>query len=573
MCLLLLYNINKSISGGLMLMKVTGNVKVATLLAAALFIAGILLGSVFVQADYKIPETIKVGLSHGSTANNNFTIKSTNGITVNVLENGVYKSILTFMDANGIKVRKDAYYNIIEGVTTEINYIKAVAYKGEVIGPYHIQVGEPFATFEEAKQLASIIESTSPSVFLAYDAGWRVWTQLYVDDSACTQQIEVLKNEHPDYTYYVVYPDKRRVQLLDPISGKVLFVLNAEQPVKVDVIPKEGSASIIEYGVSKYRGSILFVRLAEGDINVINELQLEEYLYGVVPREMPASWHIEALKAQAVASRCYAIRNVGRHSAQGFDMCNGQHCQVYLGYSGEHANTSKAINETKGKVIVHNNSIISAYFSSTSGGYTENSENYWSAVLPYIRGVDDSYEKSPYSNWEKLFNKDEVKAKLAARNVDIGEIVNIIPRQVSEFGRVIKLEIVGTKDKKIYEKENIRVLFGYNDLKSTWFTVKTDADVYVRGAANSSPQVQTASELNVISASGISKLSSSTNTVAVKSSSSVKSYNIVPNAYTFNGKGYGHGLGMSQYGAKGMAEAGFNYIQILEHYFSDTKVQ
>ncbi|MFZ5351409.1 MAG: SpoIID/LytB domain-containing protein [Bacillota bacterium] len=554
-------------------MHVERRAKTFIVLFAVLFTAAVFLNSIVVQADYTVPEKIRVGLNYGSTAINNFTLKSDSGITVEVLENGAYINILSFMDVTGIKIRKDAYYIVKDGIAAEINYVRAATYDGELIGPYHIQIGEAFATLEEAKQLAAQAESIAPSVFIAYEGGWKVWTQLFPEESNCQQQIEVLKNELGGHNYYIIRPDIRRVQLLDPVTGKVLFVLNGEQHIRVSAISKENTQKLIELGVSKYRGSIYFARLADSDINVYNELTLDEYLYGVVPKEMPASWHVEALKAQAVAARCYAVNSINRHSSHGFDLCNTQHCQVYMGYSGENVNTNKAVDETKGKVVVYNGKIITAYFSSTSGGRTENSENYWSAAVPYLRAVDDSYEVSPHSNWEKPLNKDEIKAKLAAKNVDIGDILDIIPLSYSENGRVLSLKIIGTKGEKTYEKEGIRTVLGYSDLKSTWFTVQSDADVYIKSSTNTSAVINKLSNMYVKSAGGVGKLNEPTNKAHVKSSTLTATYNIVPYMYTFRGRGYGHGLGLSQYGAKGMAEAGFNYIQILEHYFTGAKVQ
>ncbi len=548
-------------------------IKLAAFAVVLIFTLAVFFSNTVVQAQITIPETIKVGLSFGSTANNNFTLKSATGLKLEVIENGSYQNILSFIDNNGIKIRKDVYYNIVDGIAKEINYTKAVAYKGEVTGPYHIQVGEAYPSIQEAQQLAEIVSSVSPNVFLAYESGWKVWTQLYTDENECLQQIEILKNEIADYSFSVVHPNMKRVQILEPISDKLMYILNAQQPIKLTPLAKENTVGAIEYGTSKYRGSILISRLDNSDINVVNELLFEEYLYGVVPREMPASWHIEAVKAQAVASRCYAIRNIGKHASQGFDLCNQQHCQVYLGYGGEHPNSNKAVNETKGRVIVYDGKIIPTYFSAASGGHTENSENYWSAVLPYIRGVDDSYEKSPYANWDMLFKKSEIKAKLSENGVDIGDIIDIIPLQISEFGRVIKLQIKGTKNSIIYEKERIRIVFGYSNLKSTWFNVLTDADVYITSNQSNSPTVTRASSLNVLSADGIAQLNGLSEKIVVKGGGTETTYNVIPEMYTFRGKGYGHGLGMSQYGAKGMAEAGFNYIQILEHYFTGAKVQ
>lgn len=314
--------------------------------------------------------------------------------------------------------------------------------------------------------------------------------------------------------------------------------------------------------------------LAESDVTLINELPLEQYLYSVVPSEVPAAWHVEALKAQAVAARNYALVTMGRHNAQGFDLCSVEHCQAYNGIGQENSETTEAVNATKGKILTYNGKLVSTYFHSSSGGHTEDIENVWGSSLPYIRGVDDQYGLgSPHDDWTLDMDKAAIKEKLTLSNIDLGEIIDISILEVSSYGRVTKLEIKGTKETKIFEKEKIRSIIGTRSLKSIWYKLKTDADIFVRGSLLGVSESGRALNMYVASAAGISKASSPANKITIKGMSSTKAYNVIPNTYTFNGKGFGHGLGMSQYGAKGMAEAGNNYQKILEYYYQGAKVQ
>jgi stage II sporulation protein D len=289
---------------------------------------------------------------------------------------------------------------------------------------------------------------------------------------------------------------------------------------------------------------------------------------------MPSSWPVEALKAQAVAARNYAIVTMGRHNANGFDLCSTEHCQAYNGLDQEKSSTTEAVNATNGKIIIYNGKAISAFFHSSSGGHTEDSENVWGTKTDYIRGVDDQYSLgSPYDNWTFELNKTEVKEKLDQAEIDIGDIKDIRILEVSRYGRVTKLEIEGTRESKILEKEKVRSVLGTKLLKSIWYSLKTDADVFVRGSLIGNSESGRASNMYVVSAAGKTKTGGSGSKVSVKGISSTLAYNVIPNTYVFNGKGYGHGLGMSQYGAKGMAEAGNNYQEILEHYYKGAKVQ
>lgn len=546
----------------------------AYLLIIAIIFASISFNVDTLNAEVSVPDTIKVGLSFGQSAANIFTLGSETGMSIQSLENGAYIDLLNIKNPAGIKVRRDEYYNIVSGKEAEINYVKAARYEGEVIGPYHIQIGEVYSDIETAREVVNQLSSITSLVFLAYEEGWRVWSQLYLEESECLNQIKIMQNEKNDVAYSVVYPDRKRIQVLDGATGQVLLLLNSETKVKVNPAEVQGKVSALQYKGKRYRGGITMQSLAESDITLINELSLDEYLYSVVPSEMPSDWPLEALKAQAVAARNYAIVTMGKHNAHGFDLCSTEHCQAYNGLEQEKDSSTEAVNATKGKFITYNGKLITAFFHSSSGGHTEDSENVWSAKTDYIRGVDDKYSLgSPYDNWTIDLERKEIKEKLVKAGYDLGDIIDISILEISPYGRVTKLSIKGTKETKVFEKEKIRSIMGTRALRSIWYKLKTDADIFVTGSLTGASQLNRPSNMYVVSASGKSKASSPGNLVSVKGSSGTKAYNVIPGTYTFEGKGFGHGLGMSQYGAKGMAEAGYNYEKILEHYYQGAIVQ
>lgn len=547
------------------------DIKLITLVVIAVFI---LSSFSIVYAAPNIPQIVKVGLSYDNAANNNFVIKSDSGMKISVKNGTDFVELISYTGAAGFKIRKDSYYSIVNNKETEIDPAKLSQYTGELIGSYHIQLGDVYADYNSAKQVADNIASLSQTVFMAYDKGWRIWAQLYLDEAECQKQIQVFKNAMPNYNYSVVAPDKKRLQLFDAATGKLVYIINAESDVKFEPLGGTTATPIMYFDALKYRGTLFIKRIPAGHVNVYNELDFEKYLYGVVPAEVPYSWHMEALKAQAVAARNYGILSIGKHTANGFDLCNGQHCQAYRGFGHENARTNQAVDETKGKLVMYNDTPITTYFHSSSGGRTENSENVWSTSLPYIKAVDDKYGLgSPHDNWTKNFNKNEIKAKLIANKIDIGDILDLIPLQYSENGRVTMLEIRGTKGFTQLAKEKIRTIMGSSEIRSIWYNLTTDADIYIKGSLDIKPQQNRPGNLYVMSASGVQKLKGVNNKIYVKNQHTLSSLNMVPENYTFMGKGWGHGLGMSQYGAKGMAEAGFNYIQILEYYYTGAKVK
>ncbi len=308
-----------------------------------------------------------------------------------------------------------------------------------------------------------------------------------------------------------------------------------------------------------YRGAIR-LRVKSGKILIINMLNMDDYLYGVLGKEMSESFPLEALKAQSVAARNYAILNMGRHSSDGFNLCNGQHCQAYGGANSEGEKIRQAVDETTGKLLYYNGEIVSCYYYSSNGGYSESSENVWVASLGYVRGKPDPFEdpsRIPGYYWQKTFTAEQIKKTLAARGIDIGDIVDVEVRKVSENKHVTELVFVGTNGEKKYTKDNIRAALP-ESLKSTLFTVEKGGDgASARVLTGNGMEVRNVGEAYVMSGDGKVKLSGSGN----------------EGEFVFSGSGYGHGVGLSQYGAYFMAEQGYTYKEILKFYYTDTEIK
>ncbi len=264
------------------------------------------------------------------------------------------------------------------------------------------------------------------------------------------------------------------------------------------------------------------IKVKRNKTNEIVEVPLEEYVIGVVAGEMPASFNIEALKAQAVASRTYALKK-SESSKNDYDVVDTTSNQVYIDYDEMKekwqnnydmyvSKVKEAVAQTKGEVVLYNNNLIDAMFFSTSNGYTENSEDVFSSNMPYLVSVDSSWDKeeSPVFSSTKEVSKSEFLFNLG---LDTKDSINIESIEKTNTGRVKTIVINGKK----FESSKIRSAF---DLKSTSFTINVNNDKVV-----------------------------------------------------FNVNGYGHGVGMSQYGANGMAKAGYKYNDILTHYYKNCDIK
>lgn len=348
------------------------------------------------------------------------------------------------------------------------------------------------------------------------------------------------------------------------IAGKRILLKSANR----------GRSAIFDIDGNKYRGEIE-IAWKNGSFSIINIIPVDEYLMGVVPQEMSPSWPIEALKAQAVAARTFALKNRGRHDAEGFDVCTSTHCQAYAGESAESSRSDEAVRLTRGKVITYNGELIESMFHTDSGGMTENSENVWGSKLPYLRSVKELKEKT--MPWQQKYALKEVQARLLRNGHDIGRIrsIELSPLTIgmkssdrTQSGRVSVVRFHGERGTVAISGENMRSIFG---LKSTLFDIKLETFRTPRVKVHiSTPDDRRSRKPGRDSAIGLEGLPNAEETQAdsrLRQLSGEDDENIV-----FFGYGWGHGLGMSQHGAKAYADSGMKYDHILSHYYTGTVV-
>lgn len=342
-----------------------------------------------------------------------------------------------------------------------------------------------------------------------------------------------------------------------------------------------GFANTSRYNGRVYRGQIE-VRLSGGSLTIVNVLPLEQYLLAVVPKEMPASWHPEALKAQAVASRSYAAYQMRSLSRDGYHVYDSINSQVYGGVAAEDPRTTAAVQATAGEVLLHNGSVIVAFFHAAAGGYTEDSENVWGSYVPYIRAVPDFDSASSHNGWVHTMTRAEIQAKLDQAGYSIGTFRRIEPdgpRSIS--GRWTRLAVVGDAGRVSVRANDLRLQLG---LKSTLFELTMDG-VPMGGSL---PPVRkqwsrTGTAGAAAAAAGIAQLLPHGAAVAGSIVPTGLPHTPAPQApapalpasaqtFTFTGSGWGHGTGMSQWGARGLAEMGYGYEYILAHYYQGTNL-
>ena len=213
-----------------------------------------------------------------------------------------------------------------------------------------------------------------------------------------------------------------------------------------------------------YRGQLV-ASASSGKVRIVNHVGLEAYLFGVVPGEMPFYWVPEALKAQAVAARTYAL--AVRKSGSDFDLYPDVRSQVYSGISGERASTTTAVQATAGQVVLYRGRIATTYFFSTSGGRTATVSDVWpgSGAIPYLVSVDDPYDSlSPHHAWGPF----SVQSRRLARALQVRGRLLDVRLAVGPSGRVRTVTAVGTGGQKTVSGADVRRALG---LRSTWFRI------------------------------------------------------------------------------------------------------
>ena len=342
-------------------------------------------------------------------------------------------------------------------------------------------------------------------------------------------------------------------------------------------------------GSRRYRGRLqLLVR--GGQVQVVNHLGIETYLTSVVGSEMPHKWPLPALQAQAVAARTYALRQRGK--AGDFDVKATVSSQVYRGVESETPSTIEAVESTRSLVLVHAGRLINAVFHSSSGGATEPSGEVWRNQLPYLVSVADHDQHSPVHRWNKRFDDDELRDLFR----EIGGVKRLQVLKTSSTGRVRTARVQGPHGSLVLTGRELRKRLG---LKSTMVQFELINGSVGSSTASSTAPTQTVSQSVSRAAPPLIGLwQDSASGPDTKPSKSSRLASLLPppppplpqlNPSAFNrphldvrkgelvlearGQGFGHGVGMSQWGAHGLALQGADFRQILLHYYRGAEIR
>jgi stage II sporulation protein D len=276
--------------------------------------------------------------------------------------------------------------------------------------------------------------------------------------------------------------------------------------------PTDGS--LISWDGVNYRGA-LRLTAKDNSLQIINVVDLESYLRGVVAAEMPGSWPLEALKAQAVAARTYVLYSMKPTNT--YDICATTDCQKYSGVTKEHPSSDQAVAETAGQVLTYNGAFAKTYFHADSGGVLAAPEEVWGGSAAYLVAHNDAAYDTPHRNWEKTLEPSTVENMLAAYGKSVGTVTSMVIIANTASTRVWEMEFTGSEGSVRMSGRTLTKMLRDMGLKSTRFSMT--------------------GSLSMV------------------------------------GNGFGHGVGMSQYGAKFLSGQGYAYSQILLFYYPGASLQ
>lgn len=270
----------------------------------------------------------------------------------------------------------------------------------------------------------------------------------------------------------------------------------------------------------RYRGALEFVQ-RDSDFAVVNVVGLEEYVAGLLLREVYPGWDSEVLRAQAVVARTYALYQMRRHHGALYHLASGPYSQVYGGVDAEAPQAWRAVRDTQGEYLVYQGKPILAAYHSSSGGRTASAEEVWGEAVPYLVSVEVSDEEvSPDTYWRAVISGEELGRVLAAEGLTVGPVQEIEVVERSLSGRAQLVRIRGARGERQLAARELRRVLGTGRMKSTYFVVRhTGGD------------------------------------------------------FAFAGTGSGHGVGMSQWGAQTLALQGATYQRILQRFYPGTRIQ
>ena len=534
-------------------------------------------------------DLVLVGLAYGSTALDGANLANSvgSGFRFGYLDEARTFWQVGYTPETAISVVKTQ--NVWYGL--DPNYSATLkSYSGDIssdiaVGCWHVQIPtetEP-ASFEDAQTLAQTF------------GGFPAWIdgtdQIRLGSYTTQEDAQAMADTVGGN---VVGTSSYGVSVVKTGSASILFQFDAGKDLSLTVNPglDDSIKTVTYFRGNTYYGMFQFQRVNGGDLVVSSAVPLDDYVSCVISREMSASWPIEALKAQAVCARNYCLQTAqeaSHRSSNGFDICSTTHCQVYYGMGSTSERTDQAVQETAMLKIYYQGKRANVYYFSSDGGGTEDVKNVWgSSNYPYLCGVIDPYEETisdKISYWDHTttYTASELNAKvqpyLQRKGYNCATITDFKVTELTPTGNVKSIVFTDSNGKEWpftqARASDFRSVLGLPSIRySVTKTGETTGGVYYTDGGN------TLSSINGIYAingdGGIKKLTGNPYVITSEGTQFLPaptgSVTTGESVYTIRSSGWGHNVGMSQWGAYAMAQQGFTFDEIIKFYFPGVEI-
>ncbi len=525
--------------------------------------------------------TIRVGLYYGSSAlaGANLANEVGSSFRFGYFDGSMAFQELGYTEETAISVVKTQ--NVWYG--TEVDWGGSGYYDSQTsdiaVGCYHLELPGTYGSFDEAYAEAS----RYPGGFPAWvDGSYTVRVGAYLDSASAREAQSALGLTSAS----VAGTSGAGVSVVRTGTNEILFQFDSTSGLYLAVDPGQSGR---EQAETHFRGNRYFgafeYRRSGGDLTVVNVLSMDDYIQGVIVQEMSASWPLEALKAQAVCARSYAwgTLRASKHQGDGFDLCSSTHCQMYEGVAEMSDNSRQAVEETSGEYLWYNGQVAEqAVYYSHNGGASESAVNVWGNDYPYLTGKIDPYEaavadKISNYNWTVTFTGAELAQKVGAS----ADIVSFQITQTSPTGNTIEITLTDSAGNRYVESgDGCRTALG---LRSMHYTVSGGGAASGGYTVNGADTISTLNGAYAVNGDreaaaltdGQAYLITGDGTTALAEPSAGSTGGSVGSGdgtFTITGSGWGHSVGMSQWGAYAMAQQGYTYEEILSFYYTGTEV-
>jgi len=460
----------------------------------------------------------------------------------------------------------------------------------ELLGCYHLQRPFAFATYEEAR---AMVDSTLNSFISWADGVYYVRSGSF----ATYDEAKAAADAEPAANWSVSYTSVYGINVVNTGTCQILFQFDGGEKTPLGIMPglETNEGAVTWFKGFKYRGGFRYERVSGGNLVVVNIVDVDTYVKGVVPYESVKIWPLETLKAQALCAKNYGLINLNKHNGYNFDLCNTTDCQVYYGLGSNKesfqpsALSDQAVDETRGMYVWYGDKLAHTYFYSSNGGGSEDSSKVWGsnqATYPYLIGVTDPYEATvadaiPNYEFSNTFTNAQLTEILRTKGYATN--TSVVDFQVTEYsksGNVLTMKFTYANGKSnTFGSSTSSWLRNKLGCRSMHFTVNAAGEVLTSDCAVNGRQgdsIGNFSGLYAISGEGALVRMEQSVPYIITGSGEItyagQSSTIPEGTYVVSGTGWGHNVGYSQWGSYAMAKLGYTCEEIIKFYFTGVEV-